>query len=197
MRKDVIKAVLLIMGIFMLTIGFGVGVALLTEKDDNLTTSEENNSQENNQENNNQVPNSNVERYEVTEYFYIADEKKFLKGTPVDITNVVNNQRIFDSALATNYPNLYNIVKNIAYDWTEQDYTGQNTVDLSTYLYPTCFTYMDTGQKEYFFTLGEVYFDVDKDGYTDTLGTGYFIAPIDEFEQMYPDLVDYITSELY
>lgn len=56
---------------------------------------------------------------------------------------------------------------------------------------------MDTGQKEYFFTLGEVYFDVDKDGYTDTLGTGYFIAPIDEFEQMYPDLVDYITSELY
>ena len=109
MRKDVIKAVLLIIGIFMLTIGFGVGVALLTEKDDNLTTSEENNSQENN----NQVPNSNVERYEVTEYFYIADEKKFLKGTPVDITNVVNNQRIFDSALATNYPNLYNIVKNI------------------------------------------------------------------------------------
>lgn len=196
MRKDVIKAVLLIMGIFMLTIGFGVGVALLTEKDDNLTTNEENNSQENNQENN-QVPNSNVKRYEVTEYFYIADEKKFLKGTPVDITNVVNNQRIFDSALASNYPNLYNIVKNIAYDWTEQAYTGQNNVDLSTYLYPTCFTYMDTGQKEYFFTLGEVYFDVDKDGYTDTLGTGYFIAPIDEFEQMYPDLVDYITSELY
>lgn len=74
MRKDVIKAVLLIMGIFMLTIGFGVGVALLTEKDDNLTTNEENNSQENNQ-----VPNSNVKRYEVTEYFYIADEKKFLK----------------------------------------------------------------------------------------------------------------------
>lgn len=160
---------------------------------------EDRNELENNetQENNNQTQNSNVEKYEVTDYFYVTDEKKFLKGKPADIKNVKNNQRIYDNELANDFPNLYNVVKNIAYDWTEQAYTGQNKVDLSTYLYPKCYYYTSTGKKEYFFTLGQVYYDTDKDGFTDTLGVGYFIAPINELEQKYPDLVDYIKSELY
>lgn len=139
----------------------------------------------------------NEKKYVVTEYFYITDEKKFLKGTPVDVKNVKNNYRIYSDELANSYPNLYKVVKEIAYDFSADAYSGQSSVDISTYLYPTSFSYVSTGKIEYFFTLGQIYFDTDNDGFTDTLGSGYFIAPIKELEQKNPDLVSYINSELY
>lgn len=134
-------------------------------------------------------------RYAVTEYFYDITKNEYLQGTAVDINNVKNNQRIFQSELATNYPNLYNVAKEITYDFTADALSGHYRIDTSTYLYPTSFQYQSTGKIEYYFTLGEIYYDSDGDGYTDNKGTGYFIAPIDEFNQKYPNLVNYIQSE--
>lgn len=143
-------------------------------------------------------PNSEViidDKYKVTDYFYLTDKDKFVKGK-INIGGLQTNYTA--SELATLYPKLYELVIKIGYDITSCRKYGKGCeFDLNTYEYPM--KYMEELKDiyrpviwHYIVTYAtELYYDSDGDGYVDSISKdGYRIAPIDQYNENFGELVD-------
>lgn len=135
-------------------------------------------------------PSITADEFKVYDYFYLVDKDKFVKGISLGGSTVKGNQRIMRTSLATVYPKLFEVAKETAYDMTFSVNTGVQEIDISTYRYPMYYQYQDTGNIEFFFTISDIYYDSDDDGYVDWKGQGYFVAPIDEYENKYGKLTN-------
>lgn len=135
-------------------------------------------------------PSVTADEFKVYDYFYLVDKDKFVKGISLGGSAVKGNQRIMRTSLATLYPKLFEVAKETAYDMTFSVNTGVQEIDTSTYRYPMYYQYQDTGNIEFFFTISDIYYDTDGDGYADSKGQGYFVAPIDQYENKYGKLTN-------
>ncbi len=135
-------------------------------------------------------PSVTADEFKVYDYFYLVDKDKFVKGISLGGSTVKGNQRIMRTSLATLYPKLFEVAKETAYDMTFSVNTGVQEIDTSTYRYPMYYQYQDTGNIEFFFTISDIYYDTDGDGYADSKGQGYFVAPIDQYENKYGKLTN-------
>lgn len=143
-------------------------------------------------------PNFNVtinSKYKVTDYFYLTDKDKFVKGQ-VYIGGIQTNYTA--NELATSYPKLHELVTQMGYDITYCRKQGKGCeINLNTYEYPM--KYMEEVKDIYSPVVWhyivtstiELYYDSDGDGYVDSISKyGYRIAPIDEYNENFGELVD-------
>lgn len=135
------------------------------------------------------------DKYKATDYFYLTDKNRFVKGK-VSIGGLQTNYTAYE--LATSYPKLYELVTQMGYDVTYCRKQGKVCeINLNTYEYPM--KYMEEVKDIYSPVVWhyivtstiELYYDSDGDGYVDSISKyGYRIAPIDEYNKNFGELVD-------
>lgn len=135
------------------------------------------------------------DKYKVKDYIYLTDKDKVVKGI-VKAQGFQTNYTAYE--LAVSYPKLYETIIKFATDVTECYNQGKKcTINLKSYEFPMKYMKETVDlQKpiEWHYVVSsimEAYYDSDNDGYVDSSSkNGYLVAPIDEYNQRFGELVD-------
>ena len=135
------------------------------------------------------------DKYKVKDYIYLTGSDKVVKGIVVTQGFQINYTAY---ELATSYPKLYETIIKFATNVTDCYNQGNKCItSLKTYDYPM--KYMENTSDlqrpvEWHYVISstnEVYYDSDNDGYVDTsIERAYIVAPIDEYEKRFGELID-------